>query len=136
MTTSVSECLNKGVALLLPSLGERMARACSLLHVKAPSRGQQLNLRLVLQSLNDHAVISDLVVAATSGGGEDGDGGEDVNQGADDDVLRVATEEEKRPFVLIKTLMAFTFRHYVSESIQQSVQPLHRFLSSISFLLD
>ncbi len=51
---AIKRCLDLGTPCVLrPSLQDRLSRACSLLSIAAPSAGQQLNLKLLLRSLDD-----------------------------------------------------------------------------------
>lgn len=97
----VNDCLNKGVNLLLPSLADRIGKACALLNLKTLSRGEELNLRLILQSLHDPAVVASLLCKA-----------------------REETVDEEKTFTLIKTLIIRTFHYYVSSPSVVSIMTL------------
>ncbi len=57
VSRSVRRCVEAGVShLLLSPLRERLSRACALLHCASPSAGQELNLRLLLKSLESTEV--------------------------------------------------------------------------------
>ena len=63
VTLSVQECLQKGVEALLPSLQVRVKKSCKLLNTDASTikRSQQMNLKLILRSLNEPTVITSLL---------------------------------------------------------------------------
>jgi hypothetical protein len=63
ITCVVEECLHKGIHILLPSVYERIKKACMLLELKHESmkRSQAVELRLILHSLNDPTVIGSLL---------------------------------------------------------------------------
>ena len=58
----VSSCLNSGVNILLPCLTQRINKSTSLLSgAQSLTKGQELNLRLILRSLNDPSVVASLL---------------------------------------------------------------------------
>ena len=64
ITCAVEECLQKGIHVLLPSLHERVKKACILLELTRESmkRSQEVELELILQSLNNPTVIGSLLM--------------------------------------------------------------------------
>ena len=68
ISVAVEECLQKGIHILLPSLYERIKKACLLLELKHDQmkRSQVVELRLILQSLNDPNIIGSLLNQASS----------------------------------------------------------------------
>ena len=69
VTAKVHDCLQKGVGTLLPTLHARVKKATKLLSQPGQMKtSQRVNLRLILQSLNDPAVIATLL--PPSGGGD------------------------------------------------------------------
>ena len=65
---AVEECFEKGIQILLPSIYERVRKACSLLDLKhdVMKQSQKVELKLILQSLNDPAVIGSLLIQPAS----------------------------------------------------------------------
>ena len=60
---AVEECLYKGIHILLPSVYERIKKACMLLELdhELMKPSQEVELKLILQSLNDPTVIGSLL---------------------------------------------------------------------------
>ena len=69
VTAKVHDCLQKGVGTLLPTLHARVKKATKLLSQPQLKTSQRVNLRLILQSLNDPSVIATLL--PSSGGGSE-----------------------------------------------------------------
>ena len=91
----IHACLNKGANLLLPHLETRLGQLATLLQAKELNNGQELNLKLLLQSLDDPAVVAELLASPTK------------ESPAKDEV-------EVKVFAVLKTLIVRTFRHFVS----------------------
>lgn len=99
VTTKVTDCLKRGMKMLLPPMRERMHRVCSLLHMEHLSKGEDLNLRLMLKSLNDSVVIAQCVLPA--------------KVGVKSFETRHDSKLVRQMFVLLKTLLVRAFQRQV-----------------------
>ena len=98
-------CLNRGAGLLLPNLETRLARLATLLDLQELSDGQELNLKLLLQSVDDPVVVADILAASYP---------------SPDAVSWSETspdEMETRAFVVLKKLLVRTYDYYVSAAL-------------------
>ena len=91
----IHACLNKGANLLLPDLETRLGQLATLLQAKELNNGQELNLKLLLQSLDDPAVVAELLASPAQ-------------------ECPAKDELEVKAFAVLKTLIVRTFRHFVS----------------------
>ena len=97
----IHACLNKGANLLLPNFEIRMGQLAALLQAKDLTNGQELNLRLLLQSLDDPAVVAELLTLPAA-------------DCSTKDEATASAEAEVKAFAVLKTLIVRTFRHFVS----------------------
>ena len=102
----IHACLNKGANLLLPNFETRMGQLAVLLEAKDLNNGQELNLRLLLQSLDDPAVIAELLSFPTA-------------DCLTKDEVASSGQVEVKAFAVLKTLVVRTFRHFVSTTYLQ-----------------
>ena len=97
----IHACLNKGSNLLLPNFETRLCQVAALLQTKDLTNGQDLNLRLLLQSLDDPAVVAELLAYPTA-------------DCSTKDEATASGEVEVKAFAVLKTLIVRSFRHFVS----------------------
>ena len=63
LISEIHECLKKGIKLLISPVQDRISRSLRLLagNAAALSKGDELHLRILLQSLNEPGIIAEML---------------------------------------------------------------------------